>query len=149
MNPKALTSIHWSDLQQIDSLHVVDLKALQAHTWIGKDCKRDGSDEEHILKVACDIAHNERLVTEGEVLGGSNARARGYELVDAADRGDRASAIARLSDRRSLASTGCNGPGTALQQVDDPCALQSLNRNGFRLLPMPKNNRLIRPLVSC
>lgn len=30
--------------------------------------KRDGSEEEHILKVACDIAHNERLVAEGEVL---------------------------------------------------------------------------------
>jgi serine/threonine protein kinase len=28
----------------------------------------DGSDEEQILKVACDIAHNERLVAEGEVL---------------------------------------------------------------------------------
>jgi serine/threonine protein kinase len=30
--------------------------------------RRDGSDEEAILKVACDIAHNERLVAEGEVL---------------------------------------------------------------------------------
>lgn len=30
--------------------------------------KRDGSDEEVILKVACDIAHNDRLVAEGEVL---------------------------------------------------------------------------------
>ena len=30
--------------------------------------RRDGSDDEHILKVACDVAHNERLVAEGEVL---------------------------------------------------------------------------------
>lgn len=30
--------------------------------------RRDGSDDEAILKVACDIAHNERLVAEGEVL---------------------------------------------------------------------------------
>jgi serine/threonine protein kinase len=30
--------------------------------------RRDGSDEEAILKVACNIAHNERLVAEGEVL---------------------------------------------------------------------------------
>lgn len=30
--------------------------------------QRDGSDEESILKVACDIAHNDRLVAEGEVL---------------------------------------------------------------------------------
>jgi serine/threonine protein kinase len=30
--------------------------------------RRDGSEEEHILKVACDIAHNDRLVAEGEVL---------------------------------------------------------------------------------
>lgn len=30
--------------------------------------KRDGSDDEAILKVACDIAHNDRLVAEGEVL---------------------------------------------------------------------------------
>ena len=29
---------------------------------------RDGSDEEHILKVACGVAHNERLAAEGEVL---------------------------------------------------------------------------------
>lgn len=29
---------------------------------------RDGSDEEAILKVACDIAHNDRLVAEGEVI---------------------------------------------------------------------------------
>lgn len=31
--------------------------------------RRDGSDDEAILKVACDIAHNDRLVAEGEVLG--------------------------------------------------------------------------------
>ena len=30
--------------------------------------RKDGSEEEHILKVACDIAHNERLVAEGVVL---------------------------------------------------------------------------------
>lgn len=30
--------------------------------------RRDGSDEEVVLKVACDIAHNDRLVAEGEVL---------------------------------------------------------------------------------
>lgn len=30
--------------------------------------RRDGSEEEAILKVACDIAHNDRLVAEGEVL---------------------------------------------------------------------------------
>lgn len=30
--------------------------------------RRDGSDDEHILKVACDIAHNDRLLAEGEVL---------------------------------------------------------------------------------
>ena len=30
--------------------------------------RRDGSEEEVILKVACDIAHNDRLVAEGEVL---------------------------------------------------------------------------------
>ncbi|HCY61920.1 MAG TPA: BREX system serine/threonine kinase PglW [Oxalobacteraceae bacterium] len=30
--------------------------------------RRDGSEDEAILKVACDIAHNERLVAEGEVL---------------------------------------------------------------------------------
>lgn len=30
-------------------------------------CK-DGSDEQHVLKVACDVAHNERLAAEGEVL---------------------------------------------------------------------------------
>ena len=30
--------------------------------------RRDGSEEEHILKVACDIAHNDRLAAEGEVL---------------------------------------------------------------------------------
>lgn len=30
--------------------------------------RRDGSEEEAILKVACDVAHNERLVAEGEVL---------------------------------------------------------------------------------
>ena len=29
---------------------------------------RDGSDEEHNLKVACDVAHNDRLVAEGDVL---------------------------------------------------------------------------------
>jgi len=31
--------------------------------------KRDGSDDEHILKVANDAAHNDRLFAEGEVLG--------------------------------------------------------------------------------
>lgn len=30
--------------------------------------RKDGSDEESILKVACDVAHNDRLVAEGEVL---------------------------------------------------------------------------------
>lgn len=30
--------------------------------------RRDGSEEQHILKVACDIAHNDRLFAEGEVL---------------------------------------------------------------------------------
>lgn len=30
--------------------------------------RRDGSDDEAILKVACDAAHNDRLVAEGEVL---------------------------------------------------------------------------------
>ncbi len=30
--------------------------------------RRDGTDDEAILKVACDIAHNDRLVAEGEVL---------------------------------------------------------------------------------
>ena len=30
--------------------------------------RKDGSDEEHVLKVACDIAHNDRLAAEGEVL---------------------------------------------------------------------------------
>ena len=30
--------------------------------------RKDGSEEEHILKVACDIAHNDRLIAEGEVL---------------------------------------------------------------------------------
>ncbi|WP_265288394.1 BREX system serine/threonine kinase PglW [Verminephrobacter eiseniae] len=30
--------------------------------------RRDGSDDESVLKVACDIAHNDRLVAEGEVL---------------------------------------------------------------------------------
>lgn len=30
--------------------------------------RRDGSDEESVLKVACDVAHNDRLVAEGEVL---------------------------------------------------------------------------------
>lgn len=30
--------------------------------------RKDGSEEELILKVACDIAHNDRLITEGEVL---------------------------------------------------------------------------------
>ncbi len=30
--------------------------------------RRDGSDDESILKVACDIAHNDRLVAEGDVL---------------------------------------------------------------------------------
>ncbi|MEI8324818.1 MAG: BREX system serine/threonine kinase PglW [Betaproteobacteria bacterium] len=30
--------------------------------------RKDGSDEEQILKVACDIAHNDRLIAEGEVL---------------------------------------------------------------------------------
>lgn len=30
--------------------------------------RRDGSDEEHVLKVACDVAHNDRLAAEGEVL---------------------------------------------------------------------------------
>jgi hypothetical protein len=31
-------------------------------------CAEDGSEEELVLKVACDIAHNDRLVAEGEVL---------------------------------------------------------------------------------
>jgi serine/threonine protein kinase len=31
--------------------------------------RRDGSDEEFVLKVACDAAHNDRLAAEGEVLG--------------------------------------------------------------------------------
>ena len=30
--------------------------------------RRDGSDEEHVLKVACDVAYNDRLAAEGEVL---------------------------------------------------------------------------------
>ena len=30
--------------------------------------REDGSDEEHVLKVACDVAHNERLLAESEVL---------------------------------------------------------------------------------
>ncbi len=30
--------------------------------------RRDGSDEEHVLKVACDAAHNDRLAAEGDVL---------------------------------------------------------------------------------
>ncbi|MFM0732830.1 BREX system serine/threonine kinase PglW [Paraburkholderia sediminicola] len=30
--------------------------------------RRDGSDDEAVLKVACDVAHNDRLVAEGEVL---------------------------------------------------------------------------------
>ncbi len=30
--------------------------------------RRDDSDEEHVLKVACDVAHNDRLAAEGEVL---------------------------------------------------------------------------------
>ena len=30
--------------------------------------RRDGSDEEQVLKVACDVAHNDRLAAEGEVL---------------------------------------------------------------------------------
>lgn len=30
--------------------------------------RRDGNDDESILKVACDIAHNDRLVAEGDVL---------------------------------------------------------------------------------
>ena len=30
--------------------------------------RKDGSADEHILKVACDIAHNDRLISEGEVL---------------------------------------------------------------------------------
>ena len=30
--------------------------------------RKDGSDEEHVLKVACDVAHNDRLAAEGEVL---------------------------------------------------------------------------------
>ena len=29
--------------------------------------RKDGSDEEHVLKVACDVAHNDRLTAEGEV----------------------------------------------------------------------------------
>lgn len=31
--------------------------------------RQDGDDEELVLKVACDVAHNERLAAEGEVLG--------------------------------------------------------------------------------
>ncbi len=30
--------------------------------------RKDGSDEEFVLKVACDVAHNDRLAAEGEVL---------------------------------------------------------------------------------
>ena len=30
--------------------------------------RKEGSDEEYVLKVACDVAHNDRLVAEGEVL---------------------------------------------------------------------------------
>jgi len=30
--------------------------------------RQDGGDEEHVLKVACDVAHNDRLVAEGEAL---------------------------------------------------------------------------------
>ncbi len=30
--------------------------------------RKDGGDEEHVLKVACDVAHNDRLAAEGEVL---------------------------------------------------------------------------------
>jgi serine/threonine protein kinase len=30
--------------------------------------RRDGSIEEHVLKVACDLAHNDRLAAEGEIL---------------------------------------------------------------------------------
>ena len=30
--------------------------------------RKDDSEEQHILKVACDIAHNDRLIAEGEVL---------------------------------------------------------------------------------
>lgn len=40
--------------------------------------RRDGSDEEHVLKVASDIAHNERLAAEGEVL----ARLHHQNIVD-------------------------------------------------------------------
>ena len=34
------------------------------------------------------------------------------------------------------------------EKVDGTCILHSLNRGGFRRLPMPKNNRLIRPRVT-
>lgn len=30
--------------------------------------RKDGSNEEHVLKVACDVAHNDRLAAEGDVL---------------------------------------------------------------------------------
>ncbi len=39
--------------------------------------RRDGSDEQYVLKVACDAAHNERLAAEGEVL----ARLRHQNIV--------------------------------------------------------------------
>lgn len=43
--------------------------------------RRDGSEDESILKVACDIAHNERLAAEGEVL----ARLHHQNIVDHRD----------------------------------------------------------------
>lgn len=42
---------------------------------------RDGSEDESILKVACDVAHNERLAAEGEVL----ARLHHQNIVDHRD----------------------------------------------------------------
>ena len=39
--------------------------------------RKDGSDEEHILKVACDITRNDQLIAEGEVL----ARLRHHNIV--------------------------------------------------------------------
>ncbi len=42
---------------------------------------RDGSEDESILKVACDIAHNERLAAEGEVL----SRLHHQNIVDHRD----------------------------------------------------------------
>ncbi|MFZ7337841.1 BREX system serine/threonine kinase PglW [Comamonas jiangduensis] len=77
--------------------------------------RRDGSDEEAILKVACDIAHNDRLVAEGEVL----ARLHHHNIV---------------AHRETL--TVCGRTALLLKSAGDKNLAQKLKQEGRLSLDM-------------